>query len=356
MFVSVTFRGLYGNWKHVLAFTLTVFTASVTGVALTEPSDVAEFLQQTPGVPLALFTALVAETTRRQDRAAARERVFARLGATLATTADRKAICRHAAEAATELLAGIPGSWAATTQATGDGELVTTVAGPAPVDLFTGPVDLSTVGDLGDGRAVPLDQARLLVALRSAKQRYGTLLVGADQPIPAEVQPSLETLAAQTSLGPVNAAHAADLHHQAFHDHLTGLANRSLMREHLSHALARARRGSPVAVLLIDLDAFKKINDTYGHAAGDQLLVTVAQRLCDGVRGADTAARLGGDEFAVILDGMDASEDALLVAGRLLASSTSGESLAVARTCADRRQTGHQIVPFLRLSKRICRS
>jgi len=319
MFVFITFRGLYGTWRDVVTLTLVVFAASVAAVAYTQPDDLGELLQQTPGVPiLAALTALVAETNRRQERAAARERVFARLGASLATTTDRETTCRHATEAATELLAGIPGAWAATTLATDTGELVTTVAGPAPVDLFLGPVDLSAVPVPGDGRAEPLDDTRLAVALRTDKQRYGTLLVGAERPIPTEIHPSLETLAAQTSLGLVNAAHAADLHHQAFHDNLTGLANRSLMREHLSHALARARRGSPVAVLLIDLDGFKKVNDTYGHAAGDQLLVTVAQRLRDGIRGADTAARLGGDEFAVILDGMDASEDALLVAGRLL--------------------------------------
>ena len=155
--------------------------------------------------------------------------------------------------------------------------------------------------------------------LRSDKQHLGDLLAGvATGSVPAEVRPSLETLAGQTSLGLVNAEHAADLHHQAFHDNLTGLANRSLLREHLQHALARAHRGSPVAVLLIDLDGFKEVNDTHGHAAGDQLLVAVAQRLRDGIRGADTAARLGGDEFAVVLDGMDAAEDAVVVAGRLL--------------------------------------
>jgi len=114
--------------------------------------------------------------------------------------------------------------------------------------------------------------------------------------------------------------YAADLRHRAFHDALTGLANRALLREHLAHAIERAARGTPLAVLLIDLDGFKQINDVHGHAAGDHLLVTIAQRLRDAVRGADTAARLGGDEFAVVLDGMDAAEDAHFVATRLLAS------------------------------------
>ncbi|MET7423471.1 GGDEF domain-containing protein [Dactylosporangium sp. NPDC005555] len=305
LFVFVSFRGLYGTWRHVLAFTLVVFAAAVAGVALTEPSAVVPFLQQAPGVPpLALFTAVVAESTRRQERAAARERVFSRLGSTLATTSDREAILRHCAESAVDLLDGVPGAWAVTVV---DG-LVVTAAGPVPVELLSGPVHGRTAG----GTTMPL---------RSDKQHYGDLLAGgAAGGAPAEVRPSLETLAAQTSLGLINAEHAADLHYQAFHDHLTGLANRSLLREHLQHALARARRGSHVAVLLLDLDGFKQVNDTHGHAAGDQLLAAVAARLRDGIRGADTAARLGGDEFAVVLDGMDAVGDAVVVADRLLAA------------------------------------
>jgi diguanylate cyclase (GGDEF)-like protein len=163
-------------------------------------------------------------------------------------------------------------------------------------------------------------EVRMRIPLQTEKYEYGHLLIGATTAVPDDILPSLHALAAQTVLGLRNAEHAATLRHQAFHDNLTGLANRSLLHEHLRQALARARRGSPVAVLLIDLDGFKAVNDTYGHAAGDQLLVAVAQRLRDGVRGADTAARLGGDEFAVLLDGMDSPQDAILVAERLLAS------------------------------------
>jgi diguanylate cyclase (GGDEF)-like protein/PAS domain S-box-containing protein len=93
------------------------------------------------------------------------------------------------------------------------------------------------------------------------------------------------------------------LRHQAFHDGLTGLANRVLFNERLEHALVRAMRtGRAVSVLMIDLDDFKAINDSFGHPAGDRLLVEVAQRLDETMRGADTVARLGGDEFGVILD------------------------------------------------------
>ena len=94
------------------------------------------------------------------------------------------------------------------------------------------------------------------------------------------------------------------LRHQAFHDPLTGLPNRALFLDRLGQALARARRdGRPCAVLFLDLDRFKDVNDTLGHEAGDRLLVAVAARLGDGLRDGDTLARLGGDEFTVLLGG-----------------------------------------------------
>jgi len=110
------------------------------------------------------------------------------------------------------------------------------------------------------------------------------------------------------------------LRHRASHDGLTGLANRALLRERLSAAGPKALIGVPVAMLFIDLDGFKEINDTHGHDAGDQVLVAVSNRLFAAVRSVDTVARLGGDEFAVLLDGMDTDEDTHAVADRLLES------------------------------------
>jgi diguanylate cyclase (GGDEF)-like protein len=108
------------------------------------------------------------------------------------------------------------------------------------------------------------------------------------------------------------------LRHQAFRDPLTGRPNRALFIDRLEHALALAhRRGTKVAVLFIDLDNFKAINDSLGHKAGDQLLRVVAERLMDCVRPEDTAARLGGDEFTILVEGVASVGDVAPIAERI---------------------------------------
>lgn len=121
----------------------------------------------------------------------------------------------------------------------------------------------------------------------------------------------------------VSAERAAEakLHHMAHHDMLTGLSNRVSLKDRLEHALALARReSSRVALLFIDLDRFKSINDTLGHHVGDELLIAVSQRLRQCVRESDLVARLGGDEFVVMLPGLDQSAAAASVAEKIVAS------------------------------------
>ena len=125
---------------------------------------------------------------------------------------------------------------------------------------------------------------------------------------------------AVTDISPQREAQARN-HYLAFHDALTGLPNRALLKERIEEALRRRKHGC--ALIYIDLDRFKEVNDTYGHPAGDELIQEFALRISGIVRAADTVARIGGDEFAVLLT--DTSKDpnadevsrrALIAAGR----------------------------------------
>jgi diguanylate cyclase (GGDEF)-like protein len=111
------------------------------------------------------------------------------------------------------------------------------------------------------------------------------------------------------------------LYHGALHDELTSLAKRTLLNQRLANARARSQRmGNIFAVIYVDLDHFKRINDTHGHHVGDEVLVAVSNRLKSAVREYDTVARLGGDEFAILLDTLDDIVEAETVARRVLTS------------------------------------
>jgi diguanylate cyclase (GGDEF)-like protein/PAS domain S-box-containing protein len=112
-----------------------------------------------------------------------------------------------------------------------------------------------------------------------------------------------------------------ELEYRAFHDSLTGLANKALFQDRLDHALARIdQTGSHLAVLFIDLDDFKTVNDSLGHGEGDQLLKRVATNISECLRPLDTAARLGGDEFAILIEDVWSREDITTLAQRILES------------------------------------
>lgn len=106
--------------------------------------------------------------------------------------------------------------------------------------------------------------------------------------------------------------------HMAHHDLLTDLPNRLLFKDRLDQALAMANRGVSMALLFLDLDKFKPVNDTHGHAVGDKLLQSVAERLLNAVRETDTVARLGGDEFAIILVGVDSRSATGILCSRII--------------------------------------
>lgn len=131
-------------------------------------------------------------------------------------------------------------------------------------------------------------------------------------------QDMLSSFAEHASLALTDARRVDAMLHQALHDALTGLPNRALFTDRLQHALTQGRRrGTACGVIFLDLDRFKTVNDSLGHAAGDELLVAVARRVDESLRSADTAARLGGDEFAVLLEDLGGVEEAVLVAERI---------------------------------------
>jgi diguanylate cyclase (GGDEF)-like protein len=149
----------------------------------------------------------------------------------------------------------------------------------------------------------------------------GSLMIGSHRPgrrySASDIQ-TLRAFAEHVSLA-LTDANTVDRMHQAFHDSLTGLASRSLFVDRLTQQLRLAGPAAErVALLFVDLDRFKAINDTLGHAAGDALLMNTAQRLKSQLRDTDVAARFGGDEFAVLLNRVSAPEDAVRVAERIL--------------------------------------
>ena len=263
-------------------------------------------LSQLPTIAvIAVLAYLLGDIRRRNQRAIARQRVLSRVGWELFQAADPTAIHRPAVDTALELLGRDERTRARL------------------VELDAGQPDPVVAG--GVVLLLPLPAARL--ASRSARQvperqapdgTRGALLVTSDRPIPAEVRDALESLRAQVALALDRAAITAELTRRASVDPLTGLANRALFHERLGEVVARsAADGGTCAVLLLDLDDFKTVNDSLGHLRGDDVLVAVAERLRARLRGGDTAARLGGDEFAVLLERVGGEREALAVADRL---------------------------------------
>jgi diguanylate cyclase len=182
--------------------------------------------------------------------------------------------------------------------------------------------------DVGEGRGVEIIE-RLqsagpqapIIALTSSTDSRGAIraLQSGAQDVLLKSRLDRESLSRSVGYAVERTRAAARLSHLAHYDQLTGLANRTLFTERLDHALARSRRSKDrVAVLFLDLDRFKEVNDTLGHEAGDCVLRELAKRLRGAVRDCETVARIGGDELTVILEPIRRVEDAQNVAKRIL--------------------------------------
>jgi diguanylate cyclase (GGDEF)-like protein len=178
-------------------------------------------------------------------------------------------------------------------------------ASPVIGQFAGGPVYASMAAPVHIGGAV---KGALLIASRRPRRVFND-----------SDEQTLQAFAGHVSLALTDAA-TVNRMHLAFHDALTGLASRGLFLERLGERLARAQRsGAPVALLFLDIDRFKGVNDALGHSVGDQVLMATAERVRHALRAEDTAARFGGDEFAVMLPGVGGAADAVAVAERILA-------------------------------------
>jgi diguanylate cyclase (GGDEF)-like protein len=192
--------------------------------------------------------------------------------------------------------------------------------------------------DCGEGRFERFTLAARAAGLRAVFAfplrypggRFGALDLYRNSPGPLSVRAMevAQTLADVAAAYVLNAqarqaalSNAEKHRHLALHDPLTGLPNRLLLRDRFRHAALRAQRSNaPTAVLFVDLDRFKRVNDALGHQAGDQLLIAVGKRLSKLIRPGDTLARLAGDEFVVLCEDLDRSDDADLIGERVARS------------------------------------
>ncbi len=190
-----------------------------------------------------------------------------------------------------------------------------------------------------------LDAIRRVLDLGHPMERLDITVEGWDgRPVALETVGTPLRLAAEQRRGALVMLHditkrktvERELRSRATHDPLTGLVNRAEIKHRLDLRGERytARPDEPFAVMFVDLDGFKPVNDRLGHAAGDQLLQRVAEQLCDCVRSSDTVGRIGGDEFAILLDRIGKIEEATLVGDRILAAiktpfDVSGERVSI---------------------------
>ena len=327
----------------VAARALSPYSSGSVGELVSEAAILAATI-----VAIGLFARALTNAARRQEQIRThRERVLAEFGRETLDHPDPHAFVDHALRiAATELDADITvlcklepdrdtltfegfhapiggGGWAAGDEVPGSGGSLVArglrqglvVVDDIWDDAHVRPVPGVTRGDVHAGVAVAI------------RGRHGDTLgaLGVYSATPgrfsADDAAFLQSLANLVAAAKDNLAAEAELRHRALHDPLTGLPNRTLLADRLEHALAACRDPAErVAVLLIDVDRFKHVNDSLGHPIGDQLLAALAQRLRACVRAGDTLARMGGDEFVIVAERVQDVTHALELADRIASS------------------------------------
>ena len=181
-------------------------------------------------------------------------------------------------------------------------ERVRAVLGVERVEVLDGPREIAAWG------ALERAASKVSVPIHTGDRVHGALVAASstEGAFGEEEGSFLQAVANVLAIGFSRLHLEEQMRQQALHDSLTGLANRTLCRDRILHALAMSEReGGNAAVLYVDVDNFKRVNDVFGHAAGDELLIALAQRMVATVRPADTVARLGGDEFVVVCESVD---------------------------------------------------
>ena len=333
VFASLWLRALYGTSRGALLHTgflavavllaLWVWTMLPGRPDMAPAASIASILNTVPVMFLTVGVAwYLARSLFAREQSQQRDAALLQLSSRLIGVTEREKIRLLADECAAAICAATPGLQLLVVMSTDDGPVVVYQAGGRPPVPRTVPTSVlpadpgGGVQPLPDSR--PLAEATGLggtwLGLPLAGDVGGWILLGAAKQVPPEAMVAVGLMTNEMALALRNSDAHHDLATQASEDPLTGLANRAAFTTALEAALAVPDRH--VALLFLDLDDFKIVNDGLGHSAGDELLRTVAARLRAGVRPDDLCARLGGDEFAVLLP--DAADDAVLIGQRLV--------------------------------------
>ncbi len=337
---AVATQSLYGSHRAALVRLVALLVAFPATIAVS-PISLGRYIPWRSGAVLGLLPgiAMMCVLMRalyvllvRHEGARGRETLLAGTGSRLLNRTDVQAVRTIIAEAATALCAQIPATGVLILRRDGESLVVERSAGfreaihGALLEagcLEAGGPPHGEIAQRAVRDAAPLDQ---VVGERRHWRAVGLATAGADRlllvsgtrPVPDETFGAFWTLATQWSLAEANCDAHMELAHQVHHDQLTALPNRTLFFPRLAAAVDSAGgQRERLALLIIDLDDFKQVNDVYGHAAGDELLVQVGNRLVGVGGGSGVPARFGGDEFALLLTDLRGAEEADEIAERL---------------------------------------